>query len=84
LPYDNIDALRARLEQANVVFSRIGFLPRFGCSDLTAPSGDPAALSDAPFAAAVENYYQTDVISRNSPTMAECSATKPALAAAAE
>ena len=84
LPYDNIDALRARLEQANVVFSRIGFLPRFGCSDLTAPSGDTAAISDAPFAAAVENYYQTDAISRNSPTMAECSATKPALAAAAE
>ena len=85
LPYDNIDALRQRLEQANVVFSRIGYLPRFGCSDLTAPSGDPAALSDAPFAPAVENYYQTDVISRNSPTMAECSATStPALAAAAE
>jgi NADH-quinone oxidoreductase subunit G len=85
LPYDNIDALRQRLEQANVVFSRIGYLPRFGCSDLTAPSGDPAALSDTPFAPAVENYYQTDVISRNSPTMAECSATStPALAAAAE
>jgi NADH-quinone oxidoreductase subunit G len=84
LPYDNIDALRARLEQANVVFSRIGYLPRFGCSDLTAPSGDPAAVSDAPFEAAVENYYQTDAISRNSPTMAACSATKPALAAAAE
>ena len=84
LPYDTIDALRQRLEQVNVVFSRIGFLPRFGCSDLAAPSGDPAALSDAPFAAVVENYYQTDAISRNSPTMAECSATTPALAAAAE
>jgi NADH-quinone oxidoreductase subunit G len=84
LPYDNIDALRVRLEQANVVFSRIGYLPRFGCSDLTAPSGDPAAVSDAPFEAAVENYYQTDAISRNSPTMAACSATKPVLAAAAE
>ena len=84
LPYDTIDALRQRLEQVNVVFSRIGFLPRFGCSDLAAPCGDPAALSDAPFAAVVENYYQTDAISRNSPTMAECSATTPALAAAAE
>ena len=84
LPYDNIDALRLRLEQGNVAFSRIGFLPRFGCSDLTAPSGDPAALSDTPFGVAVENYYQTDVISRNSATMAECSATTPVLAAAAE
>ena len=84
LPYDNIDALRARLEQANVAFSRIGYLPRFGCSDPTAPSGDPTAVGGAPFQAAVENYYQTDAISRNSPTMAECSATKPVLAAAAE
>ena len=84
LPYDNIDALRMRLEETNVVFSRIGFLPRFGCSDPAAPSGDPAALSDTPFTVAVENYYQTDVISRNSPTMAACSATTPAFAAAAE
>ena len=85
LPYDTIDALRQRLEQVNVAFSRIGYLPRFGCSDLTAPSGDPAALSDTPFAPVVANYYQTDVISRNSPTMAECSATTtPVLAVAAE
>jgi len=33
----------------------------------------------------VANYYQTDVISRASPTMAECTATYAApLAAAAE
>ena len=37
LPYDTIDALRARLEQVNPVFGRIGFLPRFGCSDQSRP-----------------------------------------------
>ena len=30
LPYDDLPALRARLEQVNPVFGRIGFLPRFG------------------------------------------------------
>jgi NADH-quinone oxidoreductase subunit G len=40
-------------------------------------------LSDAPFASPVANYYQTDPISRASPTMAACvqAQTTPALAA---
>ena len=84
LPYDNIGALRQRLEQTNVVFSRLGFLPRFGCTDPTGPSGDPTALSGTPFAAAVEDYYQTCPISRSSPTMAECTASKTPVLAAAE
>src|ERR1019366_3014464 len=33
LPYDSIEALRARLEQVNPVFANISFLPRFGCTD---------------------------------------------------
>jgi NADH-quinone oxidoreductase subunit G len=83
LPYDTLDQLRTRLEQFNPVFARIGFLPRFGCSDHTGPVGDPAALSDAPFVPAVANYYQTDPISRASPTMAACveALAVPALAA---
>jgi NADH-quinone oxidoreductase subunit G len=86
LPYDTLDALRARLEQLNPVFGRIGFLPRFGCSDQGGPAGDPAALSDAPFVPAIANYYQTDPISRASPTMASCTTTFAAtpLVAAAE
>jgi NADH-quinone oxidoreductase subunit G len=86
LPYDTIDQLRARLEQVNPVFGRVDFLPRFGCTDRTAPSGDPAALSDVAFEPAVADYYQTDPISRASPTMAACTATfAPApLVAAAE
>ncbi len=50
LPYDTLDALRTRLEQVNPVFGTVGILPRFGADDLTAPGGDPAAVSDAPFA----------------------------------
>src|ERR1700712_4591644 len=72
LPYDTIDAVRLRLQQVNPVFGRVGFLPRFGCSDHTGPMGDPAVLSDAPLESAVANYYVTDPISRASPTMAAC------------
>jgi NADH-quinone oxidoreductase subunit G len=72
LPYDTIDAVRLRLQQVNPVFGRVGFLPRFGCSDHTGPMGDPAVVSDAPLESAVANYYVTDPISRSSPTMAAC------------
>jgi NADH-quinone oxidoreductase subunit G len=84
LPYDTIDSLRARLEQLNPVFGRVGFLPRFGCSDHTGPTGDPSVLSAAPFVSAVTNYYQTDPISRASPTMAACVQSQAAPALAAE
>jgi NADH-quinone oxidoreductase subunit G len=86
LPYDTLEALRARLEQVNPVFGRVDFLPRFGCADQSGPAGDPAALSDAPLEAVISNYYQTDPISRASPTMQACTATFAAtpLVAAAE
>jgi NADH-quinone oxidoreductase subunit G len=85
LPYDTIEALRARLEQVNPAFGRVGFLPRFGCTDQSGPSGDPAALSETAFEPSITNYYQTDPISRASPTMAACTealAPTPLVAAA--
>jgi NADH-quinone oxidoreductase subunit G len=84
LPYDTIEALRKRLEQINPVFGRIGHLARFGCSDHTGPAGDPAVLSDSPLGSSIQNYYQTDPISRSSPTMAACvnAQLAPVLAAA--
>ena len=85
LPYDTIETLRARLEQVNPVFARIDHLPRFGITDTAGPAGDATAIGAAPFGYAVANYYQTDPVSRASPTMAECTATlRPALAVAAE
>ena len=84
LPYDTIEALRARMEQINPVFGRIGSLARFGCSDHTGPVGDPAVLSDAPLMSSVPNYYLTDPISRASPTMTACVEAQSAPALAAE
>jgi NADH-quinone oxidoreductase subunit G len=75
LPYDTLEAVRARLVEASPVFSRIGHLPRAACTDVSGPAGDPGALGEAAFAHRIANYYQTDPISRASPTMAECTAT---------
>ena len=84
LPYDSLAALRARLELVNPVFARVGILPRFGCDDIAGPAGS-GALGGAGLMPAVANYYQTDPISRASPTMAACvAAHAPAVVAAAE
>jgi NADH-quinone oxidoreductase subunit G len=92
LPYDDIAALRARLEQVNPVFARLDILPRElapakagGCLDTTGPAGDPAGMRTTAFTPWIVNYYQTDPISRASPTMAECARIHaPAPAQAAE
>ena len=85
LPYDTIEALRARLEQINPVFANLGFLPKFGHSEGAAPQGDPAAITSIPFVPVIKNYHQTDTISRASPTMAACAAAAhPPQAMAAE
>ncbi|MBV9756334.1 MAG: molybdopterin-dependent oxidoreductase, partial [Alphaproteobacteria bacterium] len=72
LPYDDLYGVRARLVQINPVFERIGDKPRLACTDRTPPAGNPAALGGEPFVPAVTNYYQTDPISRASPTMTAC------------
>ncbi len=72
LPYDTIEAVRARLAEVNPVFARQG-LPRFGAVELAGPDGDAVAVGSAAFAPVMHDYYQTNAISRASPTMAECS-----------
>ena len=84
LPYDTLEALRARLAVVNPVFDRVDFLPRFGCSDLTGPAGDASALGTAPFMPKIANYYMTDPISRASATMAACTEVHQAPSMAAE
>jgi NADH-quinone oxidoreductase subunit G len=73
LPYDDIEAVRRRLAEANPSFGRVGELTRLAGTNQEGPSGDPGAMGEAPFAAAVPDYYQTNPISRASVTMAECS-----------
>ncbi|MFT8657185.1 NADH-quinone oxidoreductase subunit NuoG [Acetobacter papayae] len=75
LPYDTLEQLRERMAEVNPVFAMTGegaaLLPGAGVAD------DPAeavAFDEAPFRPVIRDYYQTNVISRASQTMAECSA----------
>ncbi len=75
LPYDDLEGVRARLAEVNPIFANPGHLERRGCTDTSGPAGGFAALSDAPFVLPITNYWQADVISRASETMAECART---------
>jgi NADH-quinone oxidoreductase subunit G len=82
LPYDDTDAIRARLATVSPVFGRIGDVVRSGCEDTAGPAG--GVTTDAPFTLPIPVYHQADVISRASDTMAECAAVygpQPAMAA---
>ncbi|NQW09764.1 MAG: NADH-quinone oxidoreductase subunit G, partial [Alphaproteobacteria bacterium] len=70
LPYDTLDAVRARMTE---------IAPSFGAANSIAAAewqdfGSPGDMSGDAFASPVDDFYTTDVISRASDTMAECSA----------
>jgi NADH-quinone oxidoreductase subunit G len=71
LPYDTLAQLRARLVEANPVFANNGTMRRLAGTNIAGPVAG-GAMDNAPFVVAVTNYYQTDPISRASPTMAAC------------
>ena len=73
LPYDDIEAVRRRLAEANPSFGRVGEITRLAGANQDGPAGDPGAMGEAAFAVLVPDYYQTNPISRASVTMAECS-----------
>ncbi|SBV95857.1 NADH-ubiquinone oxidoreductase 78 kDa subunit, mitochondrial [uncultured Alphaproteobacteria bacterium] len=70
LPFDSLEALRARLAE---------HAPSFAVHDVAtpgawAPFGEkgPLDASAGPFVSPIRNYYMTDPISRASPTMQAC------------
>lgn len=74
LPYDTQDGVRARMAELNPVFATGGMAES---GRLAGQVGvEHPVLSDLtgyPFREVVTDYYQTNAISRASPTMAECS-----------
>ncbi len=95
LPYDTLEAVRERMAEINPVFRKIGAAhqPNAQTTGQSTPAFQPEESpgtqqdgQDAhPFRPVVQDYYQTNAISRASPTMAECSRTYgPARAVAAE
>ncbi len=83
LPYDNLDALRAKLMAECPSFAGLDYAP--GASThlelkLLGVAGDVDA---APFISPIDDFYLTNPIARSSQTMAECSAAKKAASVAA-
>ncbi len=69
LPYDNLGQLRQRLIALNPIFAAVDQIEPAAWE----PFGEEGPIDTAPFAAAIDNYYMTDPISRASETMAQCS-----------
>ena len=75
LPYDSLDALRARLFADHPTFGRIDYVASLGSASLDLGAlGRRGALSEVPFASAVTAFHLTNPIARASVTMAECAA----------
>jgi len=68
LPYDTPKQIRERLATVNPVFAAVGEVKPAAWGSF----GTEGTLAAAPLASAIENFYQTDPISRASKTMAEC------------
>jgi len=82
LPYDDIEVLRDRLEEISPALRRYDLVE--GVSKEVASlskvqlvdQNKGAKASGEPLKKVIENFYFTDSISRSSPTMARCSASK--------
>ena len=84
LPYDTLDALRARLMADHPTFGRIDYLAPSASFDVGA-LGKKGDLGDTAFVSAVRDPYLNNPITRASVTMAELSALRVApVAMAAE
>ncbi len=68
LPYDSLAAVRSRMAEINPVFARED-IQEAGAWGVF---GSEGALDAVPFASSIDNFYQTDPISRASDTMAQC------------
>jgi NADH-quinone oxidoreductase subunit G len=84
LPYDTLDALRAKLMADHPTFGRIDYLPAPASFDVGS-LGKKGDLGDTAFVSAVRDPYLNNPITRASVTMAELSALRIApVAMAAE
>ncbi len=84
LPYGSLDAVRQALEAANPVFGLLDAGPALGAMGPEGPAMPDDSVGRAPLAELYANYYQTDPISRASPTMAECARVAAPYPVAAE
>jgi NADH-quinone oxidoreductase subunit G len=86
LPYDTLDALRAKLFADHPSFGRIDHVdgPAGAAGLDLGKLGGAGTLSDAPFRSAVASFYLSNPVARASVTMAECAALAASSKIAAE
>jgi NADH-quinone oxidoreductase subunit G len=75
LPYDTLEALRLRMVALSPIFGTLDAFRLMDTSDTVGPASKGGILSNDHFVSAIVNYYQTDPISRASPTMKACTET---------
>ncbi|WP_429911226.1 NADH-quinone oxidoreductase subunit NuoG [Glycocaulis sp.] len=80
LPYDSLNALRAKLIEEIESFGQIDHAPGAEGAGGFDPStlGEAGEVSSEPFVSPVKDFYLTNAIARASRTMAECSAAAKA------
>lgn len=80
LPYDDVEALRDRMEEISPALRRYDIVEPAGLPQLSrvqlVEQNKGSTISGTAFKRPIENFFFTDVISRSSPTMARCSAAK--------
>ncbi|RMJ22109.1 nadh-ubiquinone oxidoreductase [Aspergillus sp. HF37] len=80
LPYDDIEALRDRMEEVSPIMRRYDVVEPTSMASLSktqlVDQNKGIQPINAPFKKVVEDFFFTDSISRSSPTMARCSAAK--------
>jgi len=80
LPYDDVAALRDRMAEISPALASYDVVEPTSVAALSkvqlVDQNKGAKASGEPLKKIIENFYFTDVISRSSPTMARCSASK--------
>ncbi|EEA22991.1 NADH-ubiquinone oxidoreductase, subunit G, putative [Talaromyces marneffei ATCC 18224] len=80
LPYDDIEALRDRMEEISPALCRYDLVESTSVPALSkiqlVDQNKGSKPTGAEFKKVIEDFYFTDAISRSSPTMARCSAAK--------
>merc|ERR1711879_619685 len=80
LPYDDVEALRDRMEEISPALRRYDLVEPASLPSLSqvqlVEQNKGAQTTGQALKNPIENFFFTDAISRNSPTMARCSAAK--------
>ncbi|KAF2711164.1 NADH-quinone oxidoreductase [Pleomassaria siparia CBS 279.74] len=80
LPYDDVESLRDRMVEISPALRRYDLVESVALPGLSkvqlVDQNKASKVTGEPLKKAFENFYFTDSISRNSPTMARCSAAK--------